>query len=242
VDLTITTTAKGQHGKLATKTSEVVHTTSEHPFFTAEQGFVSAGKVKLGMHVLRADGSVGLITGWKVVPGTQVMYNLEVANDHTFTVGAGQWVVHNRCDFPFLANELAKSLAEAAFQDTHPTISVAFGLDAEGNISTLVGINSSTRRPWRIKELEALLGEEGIIVPTAEEDAVKKEFHAEQNILAYMRANDLELLGIGASRAICLEICVPAILNYSGGNMAVIGSPISMKVGNRRIIVWSPDW
>lgn len=25
------------------------------------------------------------------------MYNLEVAQDHTFTVGAGQWVVHNHC-------------------------------------------------------------------------------------------------------------------------------------------------
>ena len=48
VDLTITTAAKGQHGKVATKTSEVVHTTSEYPFFTTEQGFVPAGKVKLG--------------------------------------------------------------------------------------------------------------------------------------------------------------------------------------------------
>lgn len=25
------------------------------------------------------------------------MYNLEVAQDHTFTVGQGQWVVHNSC-------------------------------------------------------------------------------------------------------------------------------------------------
>src|SRR5258708_24546675 len=31
------------------------------------------------------------------MPGTQVMYNLEVAQDHTFTVGDGQWVVHNTC-------------------------------------------------------------------------------------------------------------------------------------------------
>ena len=27
----------------------------------------------------------------------QVMYNLEVAQDHTFVVGDGQWVVHNVC-------------------------------------------------------------------------------------------------------------------------------------------------
>ncbi len=37
----------------------------------------------------------GMVTAWKVVPGVSVMYNLEVANDHTFTVGDGQWVVHN---------------------------------------------------------------------------------------------------------------------------------------------------
>ena len=53
------------------------------------------GQIKLGMHVRRADGTYGVVTGWKVVPGTQVMYNLEVAQDHTFTVGTGQWVVHN---------------------------------------------------------------------------------------------------------------------------------------------------
>ncbi len=47
------------------------------------------------MHILRADGRVGVVTGWKVVSGTRAMYNLEVAQDHTFAVGAGQWVVHN---------------------------------------------------------------------------------------------------------------------------------------------------
>ncbi len=55
------------------------------------------GQITLGMHVLRADGTYGVVTGWKVVPGTRVMYNLEVEQDHTFTVGMGQWVVHNSC-------------------------------------------------------------------------------------------------------------------------------------------------
>jgi hypothetical protein len=98
VDLTITTTTTlPHHGTSITRKSEVVHTTSEHPFMTTEQGFVPTSKVKIGMYVLRADGSVGVVTGWKLVHGTQVMYNLEVAYDHTFTVGVGQWVVHNEC-------------------------------------------------------------------------------------------------------------------------------------------------
>jgi Pretoxin HINT domain len=99
VDLTITTTIKGEQGKPTTKTSEVIHTNQKHPFFTMEHGFLPVGQIKQGMHLLRADGRVGVVTGWKVVPGTKVMYNLEVAQDHTFTVGTGQWVVHN-CAMP----------------------------------------------------------------------------------------------------------------------------------------------
>ncbi len=95
VDLTITTTHPAQHDKSATTTNEVVHTNKKHPFLTVEKGFLPVGQITLGMHVVEADGAVGVITRWQVVPGTVVMYNLEVAQDHTFTVGAGQWVVHN---------------------------------------------------------------------------------------------------------------------------------------------------
>ena len=96
IDLTLTTTIQGSHGK-GLRTSEVVHTNQKHPFFTWSTAFLPVGQIKLGMHILRADGRVGVVTGWKVVPGTEVMYNLEVAQDHTFVVGAGQWVVHNHC-------------------------------------------------------------------------------------------------------------------------------------------------
>ncbi|MEO6889658.1 MAG: hypothetical protein ABI456_10220, partial [Ktedonobacteraceae bacterium] len=95
IDLTITTATKGQHGKPAHTTREVVHTNQKHPFLTIEKGFLPVGQIVLGMHVRRADGKIGVITGWKVVPGVKTMYNLEVAQDHTFTVGDGQWVVHN---------------------------------------------------------------------------------------------------------------------------------------------------
>jgi hypothetical protein len=97
VDLTITTTATTAHGKVVTRTSEVIHTNQKHPFFTEEKGFLPVAQLKLGMHVLDADGQYGVITGWKIVPGVKTMYNLEVAQDHTFTVGMGEWVVHNDC-------------------------------------------------------------------------------------------------------------------------------------------------
>jgi len=59
------------------KTSEVVHTNQKHPFFTMEHSFLLVGQIKLGIHILRVDGRVGEVTGWKVVPGTKTMYNLE---------------------------------------------------------------------------------------------------------------------------------------------------------------------
>ncbi len=110
IDLTITTVTTTVQSHKVVRQSEVVHTTSEHPFFTKEQGFVPAGKLKPGMHILRADGSFGVITGWKTVHATKVMYNLEVAQDHTFVVGAGQWVVHNSCG-PNAYRKLRSNLA-----------------------------------------------------------------------------------------------------------------------------------
>jgi hypothetical protein len=58
-------------------------------------GFLPVAQLKIGMHLLQADGRYGIITNFHLVPGVAAMYNLEVAQDHTYTVGAGQWVVHN---------------------------------------------------------------------------------------------------------------------------------------------------
>jgi RHS repeat-associated protein len=95
VDLTVTSSTHAPHSTVVHKHSEVIHTNQRHPFLTLEHGFVPVSQLTLGMQVLNADGTVGTVTGWKVVPGTQVMYHLDVAQDHTYTVGAGQWMVHN---------------------------------------------------------------------------------------------------------------------------------------------------
>jgi len=96
INVTITPVPAQKGGK-ASQQKELLHTTSEHPFLTKEKGFLPAGQLKPGMHVLRADGSIGVVTDWKRVPGTSVMYNLTVQQDHTFVVGVDQWVVHNVC-------------------------------------------------------------------------------------------------------------------------------------------------
>ncbi len=95
VNLTITHTVK--QGKGTKAISEVIHTNKKHPFLTVEKGFLPVGQITLGLHIVEADGETGVVSGWKVVPGVMTMYNLTVAYDHTFTVGDGQWIVHNIC-------------------------------------------------------------------------------------------------------------------------------------------------
>jgi len=138
VDLTLTTTTHAPHSTVVTKTSEVIHTNQKHPFFTLERGFVSVAQLHLGMHVLRADGNVGVVTGWKVVPGTKAMYNLTVAQDHTFTVGVGEWVVHNtaggNCQF--------SSIGEAREQYVQDNLT-SLVPDAGGNLKSQVKFSAS---------------------------------------------------------------------------------------------------
>jgi RHS repeat-associated protein len=74
---------------------ETLHTTAKHPFLTREQGWVQAGQLQPGMHVIRADGRIGVVEAVQVTPGAGTRYDLTVSNVHTFEVGVGQWVVHN---------------------------------------------------------------------------------------------------------------------------------------------------
>ncbi len=57
-------------------------------------GWVPAGELLLGDVVRSAAGAVDALV---LVASPQVMYNLTVAEAHTFFVGDGQWLVHNAC-------------------------------------------------------------------------------------------------------------------------------------------------
>lgn len=94
VDLTLVTTSQDAHGG-EKQSKEVLHTNEKHPFLTKEKGFIPVSQLKPGMHVLQADGSYGVVGKLVVVPGAQWMYNLTVAQDHTYAVGIEQWIVHN---------------------------------------------------------------------------------------------------------------------------------------------------
>ena len=228
VDLTLTSIT--HHGKGVTKTSETIHTNKKHPFLTKEIGFLPVGQITLGMHVLRADGTYGIVTGWKVVSGVKAMYNLEVAQDHTFVVGVGEWVVHNCGSSPLSqqADLEAKGLSNdgiSTFGRSRTTVGVAYVQDSEGSVTRLVSMNSSSMSRWG-SSIRNILGSEDMWVPSQGEG-----LHAEQNLLRYATSNGQDILGLGASRNIC-DMCWSELTQTLSTD--AIGTPNNAG--------WTPSW
>jgi len=225
VDLTLATTAKGSHGKTI-QHDEVIHTNERHPFLTKEKGFVPVSQLVAGMHIRRADGSYGVVARLMVLAGAKWMYNLEVAQDHTYVVGVGQWVVHN-CNLQQIANAQAKDLWNGISNHwgrRFSTVAVAFVQDdATGDISRLIGMNTASMNRWGSDVIDQIGSD--TLVPGLMR-------HAEQNILQYAGDNGLTVLAIGASRNVCEGICWHMIASEWGPS--VIGTP--SKDG------WFPSW
>ncbi|MEM7345220.1 MAG: polymorphic toxin-type HINT domain-containing protein, partial [Chloroflexota bacterium] len=74
---------------------EVIATTPEHPFFTSAGLWQGAGELESGDLVYDADGRTGVVEGVEFIEQPQMMYNLTVAEAHTYFVGDGEWLVHN---------------------------------------------------------------------------------------------------------------------------------------------------
>ncbi len=76
---------------------EQIATTPEHPFYAVALGWVPAGELWIGIHVRKADGEYGTVEAIQQVRHLQPMYNLTVAEAHTFFVGNQRLLVHNAC-------------------------------------------------------------------------------------------------------------------------------------------------
>jgi hypothetical protein len=77
--------------------TEVIHTTTTHPWLTADHGWVPASFLQVGEPVVQLDGTTATVETIRSVAGAAEMWDLTVSNLHTFAVGAGEYVVHN-CD------------------------------------------------------------------------------------------------------------------------------------------------
>jgi len=78
---------------------ELILTTPDHPFYTAEGEWVAVADLAVGEEVVQANGEYGLVESNITSIQTKWMYNLTVDTAHTYFVGDGQWLVHNDCAF-----------------------------------------------------------------------------------------------------------------------------------------------
>ena len=73
--------------------TEVVHTTTNHPWLSADHGWPIASFLRVGEPVRQADGSAATVESVRSVAGAADMWDSTVSNVHTFAVGSGAFVV-----------------------------------------------------------------------------------------------------------------------------------------------------
>ncbi len=80
-------------------TDGTIDTTTTHPFYVVGQGWTAAGDLKAGDEIYSLDGTTVIINGANLekLDETIKVYNLEVADFHTYFVGNTGMLVHNRC-------------------------------------------------------------------------------------------------------------------------------------------------
>ena len=93
---------------------ETIEVTPPHPFQVEGRGWVSAGDLAPGDEVLDADGGLLQVDGVISTGRTTTVYNLEVAEYHTYFVGHGGAWVHNECLPQALRNKLKRVKNEIA--------------------------------------------------------------------------------------------------------------------------------
>ncbi len=80
---------------------QVVRTTETHPFFVMEKGWTPAGKLQPGDLLSTNIGGWAEVDAVKRTQATERVYNLRVADHHTYFVGREEWGfavwVHNSC-------------------------------------------------------------------------------------------------------------------------------------------------
>jgi len=154
---------------------EPITTTPEHPFFTQERGWVAAGDLELSDHVRTAAGTFGAVAHITVRRETRAMYNLTVANAHTFFVGEGRWLVHNTClkaIYDRLASKVveAKNIRQKVFKNIDPDdrhLTVFYGETNTGKqivvFSELYDKSGNAMLP-AVQEMTKKLSQQGYIV------------------------------------------------------------------------------
>lgn len=84
---------------VSTSDGETIDTTTNHPFYVNEKGWVAAGDLEIGNTLVTADGDEVEVTDIEIEKLAEpiLVYNLEVEDFHTYFVGEYGVLVHNVC-------------------------------------------------------------------------------------------------------------------------------------------------
>jgi tetrahydromethanopterin S-methyltransferase subunit B len=76
-----------------------IETTPNHPFFTADRGWIDAGSLESGEHLRTDSGTDAVVLGFSTSASPSTMWDITVDGAHSFFVGTGGVLVHNAvCD------------------------------------------------------------------------------------------------------------------------------------------------
>ena len=136
---------------LLTIDGELIETTAEHPFYEMEGApwlvmgqtegrWTDALDLRAGDRVWKADGTSGVVQSVAVAPVPQRMYNLTVAEAHTFFVGDGQWLVHN-CENLVKLVEQDGDIVELLAKGANGDITIITQMTKEGDQLILNGLH-----------------------------------------------------------------------------------------------------
>ncbi|MEZ4674510.1 MAG: polymorphic toxin-type HINT domain-containing protein [Caldilineaceae bacterium] len=122
----VTTTYTDVHEVLVylTINGEQIETTPEHPFYTTDEGWTPASELNEGDALRTIDGTTGIVDAVTFVATPRVMYNMTVADAHTYVVGDGEWVVHNSCPILYRVEGIPNQ---------------RFAIDSAGNVTMMAG-------------------------------------------------------------------------------------------------------
>lgn len=140
--------------------------TPDHPVFVKDRGWVQAGELVPGDHVLGHDGKTVSIDRIEEDGRLQTVYNLTVSEFHTFFVGGTNWGfsiwVHNS-ELCRLIGAVDKALAagsNGAYIDAKRALIDYIG-KAETDASIKADLAENLAKPGQRANLEVLIGTEG---------------------------------------------------------------------------------
>jgi hypothetical protein len=74
-----------------------IRATPGHPFWTTDRGWIAAAELGIGEELLDASGRAVHVDGLAAEAAAETVFNLEIADLHTYFVGAARVWVHNAC-------------------------------------------------------------------------------------------------------------------------------------------------